>query len=125
MITLTCGHTVEDVDDANDIALASYNRENNRCVDYVSYCDECYDAALDRGEVLLTVDDEDVWLADIHKDVRERIQQEVEETKQDLETIKYRGEYFETTTGHIMQSDNKKSAEPLEFNKNSEDLTKK
>ena len=62
MITLTCGHTVEDIDDANDIALASYNREDNRCVDYVSYCDECYDDALDRGEVLLTVEDEDVWL---------------------------------------------------------------
>ena len=62
MITLTCGHAVEDIDDANDIALASYNRENKRCVDYVSYCDECYDKALDNGDVLLTVDDEAVWL---------------------------------------------------------------
>ena len=87
MITLTCGHTVEDIDDANDIALASYNRENNRCVDYVSYCDECYDAALDRGEVLLTVDDEDVWL----------------QSRSAKEEIKYQGEFFETTTGHILR----------------------
>ena len=61
MITLTCGHTVEDIDDANDIALASYNRENKRCVDYVGYCDECYDK-LPYGAVLVTVDDEAVWL---------------------------------------------------------------
>ena len=62
MITCTCGHQVAEVDDANFIAIASYTRENKRCVDYVSYCDECYDKALDRGEVLLTVDDEAVWL---------------------------------------------------------------
>jgi hypothetical protein len=62
MITLTCGHTVEDFDNANDIALASYNREGNRCVNYVIYCDACHSAALDRGEVLLTVDDEASWL---------------------------------------------------------------
>lgn len=71
MITLTCGHQIDDMDDANDIALASYNREHNRCVDYVSYCDECYDKALDRGEVLLTVDDEASWLAHMDEEERE------------------------------------------------------
>jgi wobble nucleotide-excising tRNase len=34
--------------------------------------------------------------------VRKRIKDEVEETQQDLEQVKYRGEFFETTTGHIM-----------------------
>lgn len=61
-ITLTCGHTVNDFDDINYLALASFTREHNRCVDYVNYCDECTEKALERGEVLLTVDDEDVWL---------------------------------------------------------------
>jgi mRNA deadenylase 3'-5' endonuclease subunit Ccr4 len=62
MITLTCGHNIEDLDDANYLALASFTREHKSCIDYVTYCDECTAKALDRGEVLLTVDDEDVWL---------------------------------------------------------------
>lgn len=35
--------------------------------------------------------------------VRKRIKDEVEETQHDLKQVKYRGEFFETTTGHIMQ----------------------
>lgn len=61
---LTCTHTVENIGDVTHfIALASYNRKNQQCVDYVSYCDECYKKALDGGYVLLTADDEAAWLA--------------------------------------------------------------
>jgi len=62
MITLTCGHTVEDIDDANDIALASYNREHKRCVDYVSYCVACYEDAKQAGFVLFDEGEENKWL---------------------------------------------------------------
>lgn len=62
MIILTCGHTVEDFDDVVHASIKGWTREHTPCVDYVTYCVACWSEALQRGDVLLSHDEEMEWL---------------------------------------------------------------
>jgi len=62
MIILTCGHTVEDFDGMVNANIKGWTRENTPCVEYVSYCVICWSEALDRGDVLLSHDEEVEWM---------------------------------------------------------------
>lgn len=62
MITLTCGHQIHDIDEAVNANIKGWTREHTPCVDYVIYCVECWSKALDRGDVLLSHDEEIEWL---------------------------------------------------------------
>lgn len=62
MITLTCGHTVEDFDEAVNANIKGWTREHTPCVDYVTYCVECWSEALQDGDVLLSHNDEMEWV---------------------------------------------------------------
>ena len=60
--TASCGHTVKYGDDLIQCALARYDRQDDRCIHYVSYCLACYKQELANGDVLLTESDEKSWL---------------------------------------------------------------
>ena len=60
--TASCGHTVKYGDDLIQCALARYDRLDDRCIHYVSYCSACYEQELANGDVLLTESDEKSWL---------------------------------------------------------------
>ena len=62
MIILTCGHTVEDFDGTVNASIKGWTTENTPCVEHVMYCVECWSQALDRGDVLLSLDEEVEWL---------------------------------------------------------------
>jgi hypothetical protein len=58
----SCGHTVEDYDDLIQCALARYDRMDDRCIHYASYCKSCYKKEQEAGNVLYTELDEKEWL---------------------------------------------------------------
>lgn len=58
MITCTCGHNVDSVNDIWNCILPEYDRMGERCLSYVSYCKECYDDA----DKLMTEEEENNWL---------------------------------------------------------------
>ena len=63
MIVATCGHTLTEEEDLGiNCTLMGYTRENTRCIDYVSYCTECYLRAVKDGLVLFNKDEENKWL---------------------------------------------------------------
>jgi len=60
--TASCGHTVENGDDLVVCVLARYDRQDDRCVHYVAYCQPCYKEAQDAGEVLYDEGEVNKWL---------------------------------------------------------------
>ena len=62
IITTTCGHKVFTVDDLETISLKSYDRMDERCVSYVSYCKSCAHEARIEGRILSTEEEEMGWL---------------------------------------------------------------
>lgn len=61
-IIATCGHEVEDVDDLVNTALRGYTRKNERCIDFVTLCADCYAEYKTDDMVLYTHKDELTWL---------------------------------------------------------------
>jgi hypothetical protein len=45
-----------------NVNIKGWTRENTPCVEYVSYCVNCWSEAMDRGDVLLSHDDEIEWM---------------------------------------------------------------
>ena len=64
MITLTCGHSIDNIDRGISCSVKGYTRENTPCVHHVVYCEGCYMDSLEAGEVLITEADEMTWLKD-------------------------------------------------------------
>jgi hypothetical protein len=62
MITLTCGHTIEDLDDAVNCSIRGWTRDHRPAVDYMSYCASCYEDAKQSGFVLFDEGEENKWL---------------------------------------------------------------
>ena len=58
---ITCGHNA-DAEEFNDTALRGYTREDERCVDYVTLCRECYTIYKTDGLVLFSTSEENKWL---------------------------------------------------------------
>lgn len=61
-VVATCGHEVDEVDDLIDAALQGYTREDQRCIDYVTLCRECYTMYKTDGIVLFGAGEENKWL---------------------------------------------------------------
>lgn len=64
MITATCGHKVEHISHLWECTLAGYTVKGDRCLEYVSYCKQCYDEAVKDGIVLFDEGEENKWLGD-------------------------------------------------------------
>jgi len=62
VITLTCGHTVDNIDDTVYCSIRGWSREHRPSVDYVSYCVACYEDAKQAGFVLFDEGEENKWL---------------------------------------------------------------
>lgn len=62
MITCTCGHEVDNMDDTVNLALADFDEKGDRCVSYVVYCNECADDAIKEGYRLRNKEEMDAWL---------------------------------------------------------------
>lgn len=62
MIVCTCGHRVKVINDTVNCALARYDRMNERCVVYGTYCKPCYEQFKKDGEVLFNEGEENKWM---------------------------------------------------------------
>lgn len=62
MIICTCGCRVDDIDDIITCSLQGWSRESTPCVDYVSYCEKCYNKAVADGRVLFNEAEEMAWM---------------------------------------------------------------
>jgi len=62
MITCTCGHTVDDMDDTVNCSIRGWSRDYTPSVDYVCYCVACYEDAKQAGFVLFDEGEENKWL---------------------------------------------------------------
>lgn len=63
MIFTTCGHVVHDMDDVIDAAIRGYTIEDERCIDYVALCRQCYTDYKTDGVVLYNESDKNKWLS--------------------------------------------------------------
>jgi hypothetical protein len=63
-IILSCGHKVDDMDDALDVATKEWSRECTPAIGYKSICAECYDTYESNGNILHTEQDEINYLFD-------------------------------------------------------------
>lgn len=59
----SCGHELENGDDGVFLATAEFDRMNNRCISYGSYCPECAKEYEAEGYVLHTELEEQTWLS--------------------------------------------------------------
>ena len=62
MITCTCGHTVDDMDDTVNCSIRGWSRDYTPSVYYVCYCVPCYEDAKQAGDVLFDEGEENKWL---------------------------------------------------------------
>lgn len=62
MIIATCGHSVDHISHLCDCTIAEYDRKNQRCISYCSYCKQCYDYYQSQGLVLHDEGEENKWL---------------------------------------------------------------
>jgi hypothetical protein len=58
----SCGHSVDFDDELVQCALARYDRLDDRCIHYGSYCKSCYEREQKEGNVLYTELDEKEWI---------------------------------------------------------------
>ena len=61
-LILSCGHKASRGFFGHQISVKSYDRENNRVVDYLSVCDLCHESARLNGLILITSEQEKEWL---------------------------------------------------------------
>ena len=62
-IILSCGHKVDDMDDAINVVTKEWARDSERAVGYSTVCKNCYYEYEANGDLLLSEQDELNWLA--------------------------------------------------------------
>jgi len=62
MITLTCMHKVDNVDDSYCVTVKDYDRTGNRAVAYKTVCHSCYKEYENSGDLFYKDDDALSWL---------------------------------------------------------------
>ena len=65
MIHLTCGHTVEDLDDSYPIAIKAWDITEDgwvKCIHYSSVCSECYKEYEEENAILHNEYEESQWI---------------------------------------------------------------
>lgn len=64
MITCSCQHQVDSMDETVDLSLADYNQFGDPVIGYVTYCIPCAEFAMSQGRHLWTFEDEMRWMTD-------------------------------------------------------------
>ena len=55
----SCGHTLKEDEDGHPVAIKGYTREDKRCVNYVTMCNDCFlQYSVDYVDCLLNTEDE-------------------------------------------------------------------
>ena len=61
-IIASCGHPVESIDDLYDVAVATYDRQGDRCILHGSLCFQCMIEYESQGLILHGAGEENKWL---------------------------------------------------------------
>ena len=63
MINTICGH---DDDDAIEVSVCNHTAKNEKCIDFVCICRDCYTNYKSEDRVLYNKEQEDAWLRSIN-----------------------------------------------------------